>query len=64
MTDRLSAFHEAGHAVISLLLGELPDSASIRAEGDSLGHTRYLSVEARAIPRRRYAVAPRPTETA
>jgi hypothetical protein len=49
MTDRLSAFHEAGHAVISLLLGELADSASIRAEGDSLGHTRYLSVEARAI---------------
>jgi hypothetical protein len=47
--DTLSAYHEAGHCVVSLLLGELPDSASIRAEGDSLGHTRYLPVEARAI---------------
>jgi hypothetical protein len=47
--DVLSAFHEAGHATLSLLLGELPDSASIRIEGDSLGHTQYLPVEARAI---------------
>jgi hypothetical protein len=47
--DTLSAYHEAGHCVVSLLLGELPDNASIRAEGDSLGHTSYLSVEARAI---------------
>jgi hypothetical protein len=47
--DVLSAFHEAGHATLSLLLGELPDSASIRIEGDSLGHTKYLPVEARAI---------------
>lgn len=47
--DTLSAYHEAGHATVSLLYGELPDSASIIAEGDSLGHTQYLSVEARAI---------------
>jgi hypothetical protein len=47
--DALTAFHEGGHAAISLLLGEFPEEASIRTEGDSLGHTRYLGVEARAI---------------
>jgi hypothetical protein len=31
------------------LLGEFPEESSIRPEGDSLGHTRYLGVEARAI---------------
>jgi hypothetical protein len=51
--DTLTSFHEAGHAAISLLLDEFPDGASIRAEelpeGLSLGHTRYLPVEARLI---------------
>lgn len=47
--DVLSAFHEGGHCTISFLLGELPDSASIRPEGDSLAYTAYLPVEARAI---------------
>jgi hypothetical protein len=53
MMDTLSAYHEAGHATVSLLLGEMPDSASIAVEelpeGVSEGHTRYLGVEARAI---------------
>jgi hypothetical protein len=47
--DALTAFHEAGHATVSFLLGEMPEEVSIKAEGDSLGHTRYLRVEARAI---------------
>ena len=49
--DNLSAFHEGGHCVVSLLLGEMPENVSIRAEGDSLGHTSYLPVEATAIAR-------------
>jgi hypothetical protein len=49
VVDKLSAFHEGGHAAISLLLDEFPDEASIRIEGDSLGHTSYLPVEARLI---------------
>lgn len=51
--DSLTAFHEAGHATVSYLLGEMPEEVAIRAEmlpgGESLGHTRYLSVESRAI---------------
>jgi hypothetical protein len=49
--DTLTAYHEAGHATISLLLGEMPDSASIEVQGDSLGHTAYLGAEATAIAR-------------
>jgi hypothetical protein len=49
--DTLTAYHEAGHATISLLLGEFPDSAAISVEGDSLGHTSYLPVEATAVAR-------------
>jgi hypothetical protein len=37
--------------VSSAFSGEFPETASIRAEGDSLGHTAYLSVEATAIAR-------------
>jgi hypothetical protein len=47
--DTLTAFHEAGHATVSLLYGELPDRVTIRADGDSAGHTALLGVEARAI---------------
>jgi hypothetical protein len=47
--DALTAFHESGHTTISFLLGEMPEEVSIKAEGDSLGHMRYLRVEARAI---------------
>ena len=47
--DTLSAYHEAGHATVSLLYGELPDRVTIRADGDSAGHTALLGVEARAI---------------
>jgi hypothetical protein len=47
--DQLSAWHEAGHATVSYLLGEMPDLATIHVEGDSLGHTQLLGVEARAI---------------
>jgi hypothetical protein len=47
--DVLSSFHEAGHATVSYLLGEMPDLATIHVEGDSLGHTQLLGVEARAI---------------
>jgi hypothetical protein len=49
MMDTLSAYHEAGHATVSLLYGELPDRVTIRADGDSAGHTALLGVEARAI---------------
>jgi hypothetical protein len=49
MSEELSAFHEAGHAAISVLLGELPEEASIIEQGQSDGHTTYLPVEARAI---------------
>lgn len=51
MTDRLSSFHEAGHATVSYMLGELPERVSIRTEGNSLGHVAYLQVEAEAIAR-------------
>jgi hypothetical protein len=47
--DTLTAFHEAGHATVSFLLGEMPEQVTIRPEGDSLGHMRYLGVEARGI---------------
>jgi hypothetical protein len=47
--DQLSAWHEAGHATVSYVLGEMPDLATIHVEGDSLGHTQLLGVEARAI---------------
>jgi hypothetical protein len=47
--DQLSAWHEGGHASVSYLLGEMPDLATIHVEGDSLGHTQLLGVEARAI---------------
>jgi len=47
--DTLSSFHEAGHATVAYLLGEMPDRATIHVEGDSLGHTQLLGVEARAI---------------
>jgi hypothetical protein len=47
--DTLTAFHESGHATVSLLYGELPDRVTIRADGDSDGHTALLGVEARAI---------------
>ena len=47
--DTLTAFHEAGHATVSLLYGELPERVTIRADGDSAGHTALLSAEARAI---------------
>jgi hypothetical protein len=47
--DLLSSYHEAGHATVSYLLGEMPDLATIHVEGDSLGHTQLLGVEARAI---------------
>jgi hypothetical protein len=49
MTNALTSYHESGHAAISFLLGEMPEEVTIRPEGDSLGHTRYLSVESRAI---------------
>jgi hypothetical protein len=51
--DQLTAFHEAGHAVVSFLLGELPDYVTIRpspSEGMA-GHTSYLGAESRAIAR-------------
>jgi hypothetical protein len=41
--------HESGHAAISLLYGELPERVTIRADGDSAGHTALLGVEGRAI---------------
>ncbi len=51
--DVLTAFHESGHATVSFLLGELPEEVTIRPAmlpgGESLGHTKYLSVESRAI---------------
>jgi hypothetical protein len=51
--DALTAYHEAGHATISFLLGEMPEEVTIRAEelpeGLSEGHTRYLGVVSRAI---------------
>jgi hypothetical protein len=47
--DTLTAYHEAGHATVSLLYGELPDRVTIRADRDSAGHTALLGVEARAI---------------
>jgi hypothetical protein len=47
--DTLTAFHEAGHATVSLLYGELPDRVTIRADSDSDGHTALLGVEARSI---------------
>jgi len=49
--DTLTAHHEAGHAVASFLLGEMPDYVTIRPEGDTAGHMAYLSVESRAIAR-------------
>jgi ATP-dependent Zn protease len=49
MTDQLCAYHEAGHSVIALLLGSLPETVSIRPDGDSGGHTEYLPVESRQI---------------
>jgi len=49
--DVLTAHHEAGHAVVSFLLGEMPDYVTIRAEGDTAGHMAYLPIEARAIAR-------------
>src|SRR4029450_9127314 len=49
----LSAVHEAAHATVSCLLGEMPEEVTIRLEelpeGLSEGHTRYLGVESRAI---------------
>jgi hypothetical protein len=47
--DTLTAFHEAGHATVSLLYGEMPDTVTIRPDDDSAGHTALLGVEARAI---------------
>ena len=47
--NTLTSFHEAGHSAISFLLGEMPEEVTIRPEGNSLGHTRYLSAESRAI---------------
>jgi hypothetical protein len=47
--DTLTAYHEAGHATISLLLGESPDYATIEATDDMAGHMAYLPVESRAI---------------
>ncbi len=51
MPDKLSAFHEAGHATIAYLLGEFPERVSIRRKGDSYGHMRYLGVEADQVAR-------------
>jgi hypothetical protein len=47
--DALTAFHESGHATVSLLYGELPEHVTIRPDDDSGGHTALLGVEARAI---------------
>jgi hypothetical protein len=49
MTSALTSYHESGHSTLSFLLGEMPEEVTIRPEGNSLGHTRYLSVESRAI---------------
>jgi hypothetical protein len=47
--DALTAVHEAGHATVSLLYGELPDRVTIRPDDDSAGHTALLGVEGRSI---------------
>jgi hypothetical protein len=45
----LNAYHEAGHAVVGLLLGKSPEETTIRPGDDgSGGHTLYLG-EARSI---------------
>jgi hypothetical protein len=50
-SDRLSAYHEAGHSTLGYLLGQLPERISIRTQGDSQGHVQYLAVEAESIAR-------------
>jgi hypothetical protein len=49
VSDNLSCYHEAGHAVVSLLLGQLPETVSIRADDESSGRMEYLPIEARQI---------------
>jgi len=47
--DTLIAYHEAGHATVAFLLGALPETVTIRSDGESAGHMAYLPVEARSI---------------
>ena len=49
MPDTLSAFHESGHATISFLLGEMPETVTIRPDDTSNGHTGLLPVMARSL---------------
>jgi hypothetical protein len=51
MLDNLVAHHEAGHATISYLLGEMPETVTIRPDDTSDGHTAYLPGRARSLIR-------------
>ena len=51
MLDNLIGFHESGHSVISYLLGEMPETVTIRPDDTSEGHTAYLPVLARSLIR-------------
>lgn len=51
MLDSLSAHHESGHAVISFLLGEMPETVTIQPDATSDGHVEYLGVLARSLIR-------------
>jgi hypothetical protein len=42
--DNLIAYHEAGHATISYLLGEMPETVTIRPSDTSDGHVELLPV--------------------
>jgi hypothetical protein len=49
VSGNLSSYHEAGHSVIALLLGSLPETVSIHPDDESNGRMEYLPVEARVI---------------
>jgi hypothetical protein len=51
MLDSLIAHHEAGHVTLSYLLGEMPETVTIRPDDTSDGRTEYLPVLARSLIR-------------